>query len=250
MIELHNLVVGYQMHPLTQPISGRFQHASLTAVMGANGAGKSTLLKTLAKIQKPLSGEVNFSSQLQKSISWLPQQADIERSFPISVLDVVAMGCWPKVGICRALSQNDEGNVQRAMKEVGIEHLATNTINQLSGGQFQRMLFARLLVQDAPIMLMDEPFVGIDSQTRDTLLSLISRLHQQGKTIIIVLHDMDIVSAFFPDILLIKEGKVFWGNTEKILYQQTVLSTIHPKLSLLDNNQFHHQEIKYDATRR
>ncbi|MBF9002252.1 MULTISPECIES: metal ABC transporter ATP-binding protein [Vibrio] len=217
MIKLENVTVGYQGERLTHPISGSFAQGSLTAIMGANGAGKSTLLKTLCGLLPALSGQIEFSQPRKMALSWLPQQSDIDRSFPITVFDVVAMGCWPNTGILRSIKRNDVERIYAAMEQVGIANLANYTVSQLSGGQFQRMLFARLLVQDTAIMFMDEPFAGIDSQTQEALLSLICQLHQQGKTIVTVLHNPTIVEAYFPQTLLINQQCVHWGETKQVL---------------------------------
>ncbi len=217
MIQLNNLVVGYQGKALTPPISGRFEAGSLTAILGENGVGKSTLLKTLAQIHAPISGELNYAKPCHELLSWLPQHADIDRSFPIRVFDVAAMGCWPNTGLLGALSDEQFKRVDEALYQTGIASLAHKTIDTLSGGQFQRMLFARLLVQDTPVMMMDEPFVGIDSQTRAALMELITGLNQAGKTIITVLHHIEVVEAFFPKLLLMKNNQVLWGDTQTVL---------------------------------
>lgn len=219
MIELNNLVVGYQGKALTPPISGHFSAGSLTAILGENGVGKSTLLKTIAQLHEPVSGDIHYGKPTSQLLSWLPQQSDIDRSFPIRVFDVAAMGCWPNTGLFNALSDTQYQRVREALYQTGIASLANNTIDTLSGGQFQRMLFARLLVQDTPVMMMDEPFVGIDSQTRAALMELITALNQSGKTIITVLHHIEVVQAFFPQLLLMKNQQVRWGETQHILPQ-------------------------------
>jgi len=217
MIYLDNLVVGYQGEGLIQPISGHFEQGSLTAIMGENGTGKSTLLKTISGLQVPVMGHLRFNEKIQDNMSWLPQQNDIDRSFPIHVFDVVAMGCWPRVTVTSTLIKSDTDRIYAALDEVGICDLANFSINKLSGGQFQRMLFARLLVQDAPIMLMDEPFTGIDVNTQDVLIKLICKLHQTGKTIITVLHNPEMVSSFFPQTLIINNHCFHWGETHDVL---------------------------------
>ncbi|MDC0612448.1 ABC transporter ATP-binding protein [Vibrio sp.] len=215
MIHLHNLVVGYQGYGLAEPINGGFKRGSLTAIMGENGAGKSTLLKTICGIQPAVSGSVSINKAV--SLSWLPQQADIDRSFPINVFDVVAMGCWPRKSMMDSLRDADIAKIYAALDEVGIRDLVNFSVNQLSGGQFQRMLFARLLVQDADVMMMDEPFTGIDSQTQDVLIKLMCNLHQSGKTVIAVLHNPEMVADFFPDTLAINNACIHWGETHDVM---------------------------------
>ncbi|SHO57025.1 putative siderophore transport system ATP-binding protein YusV [Vibrio quintilis] len=219
MINLNNLVVGYQGKGLTEPVSGSFEQGSLTAIMGENGTGKSTLLKTICGLLAPVSGHVSFHQNVQAEMSWLPQQADIDRSFPISVFDVVSMGCWPGRRMISALTRADTERINAALDTTGIRDLADYSVNRLSGGQFQRMLFARLLVQDAPVMLMDEPFTGIDAQTQEMLIALIGQLHRAGKTIITVLHNPEMVHTFFPQTLVINHSCFHWGKTSEVLSQ-------------------------------
>lgn len=219
MIRLQNLVVGYQGVPLLKkPISGIFGSGSLTALIGENGVGKSTLLKTICGILPPIGGEVQFSSDsVKKSISWLPQRTDIDCSFPISVFDVVAMGCWPKSAVYSPLKDEDIERIFLALKRVRIASLADRALDRLSSGQIQRMLFARLLVQNTDIMVMDEPFTGTDNQTQDELIRLVVELNRSGRTVITVLHNLEIVARFFPDTLVITSHYSNWGSTSTVL---------------------------------
>ena len=219
MIRLQNLVVGYQGVPLLKkPISGIFGSGSLTALIGENGVGKSTLLKTICGILPPIGGEVQFSSDsVKKSISWLPQRTDIDCSFPISVFDVVAMGCWPQSAVYSPLKDEDIERIFLALKRVRIASLADRALDRLSSGQIQRMLFARLLVQNIDIMVMDEPFTGTDNQTQDELIRLVVELNRSGRTVITVLHNLEIVARFFPDTLVITSHYSNWGSTSTVL---------------------------------
>ncbi|WGY45182.1 metal ABC transporter ATP-binding protein [Vibrio sp. ABG19] len=219
MMTLDQLVVGYRGQAVTLPVSGRFKPGSLTAIMGPNGAGKSTLVKTLCGLQSPVSGRLDAAACMSH-IAWLPQRAEMDNDFPISVYEVVAMGCWPKQGISKALGQDNHIRIERALTDVGIGDLAARTIGELSGGQFQRMLFARMLVQDADVMMMDEPFAGIDQATQQILLQLMLTLNQQGKTVIAVLHDVTLVRRYFPQLLLIMPDQVRWGATDELLTEQ------------------------------
>lgn len=219
MIELNNLVVGYKNQAVTAPITGRFEAGSLTAIKGANGAGKSTLLKTLSGMLTPISGELVYLSGACHKQCSLPQRAEVDSDYPINVYEVVAMGCWPRKGIMRSLTCSDRKRISEALALVGLTDYMQASIGVLSGGQFQRMLFARMLVQDEPVMLMDEPFTGIDEHTRRVLLELIVALNRDGKTIIAVLHDMDIVRQYFPNLLLLSQESVLWGKTSDLLIE-------------------------------
>ena len=200
MITLKNLVIGYQNLPISSSISGKILSGSLTAIVGPNGSGKSTFSKTLCGLLPAISGEISCTVELKKNIAWLPQHSHIDHDFPINVFEVVSMGCWPRKKIIHWLSPN-KARVFAALEQVCISHLSNVSINALSGGEFQRMLFARMLVQDLPIMLMDEPFTGIDEETQQVLLTLIMKLHTEGKTIIAVLHDSTIVENNFTHLI-------------------------------------------------
>lgn len=221
MITLNNLMIGHRGLALTQPISGRFLPGSMTAIVGANGCGKSTLLRTLAGLLPPVSG--TLQRQSVPATGWLPQQSELDHHFPITLGDVVAMGSWPRLPMWRGLGQRQRQQVAQAIEQVGLSHLTCRTIDTLSGGQFQRMLFARLLVQDAPVMLMDEPFTGIDSQTSEALLGLMGHLHRQGKTLLVVLHSQDMVQRAFPDTLYLHQEHYHWGPTEQVLTKSPFL---------------------------
>ncbi|BEM46912.1 ABC transporter ATP-binding protein [Serratia marcescens] len=219
MISLRQLTIGYGATPLFPPLSGQFSAGSLTAVVGVNGAGKSTLLKTLAGLLPPLAGRLDFSGEKPPRKAYLPQQAELDRQFPIAVSDLVAMGCWPQSGMFGGMNQRAASQVNEALASVGMSALAHSPVGELSGGQLQRVLFARLLVQQAPLILLDEPFTGIDSATTQILLQVIAQLHQQGRTVIAVLHDMSMVAEHFPQVLLLTPQACHWGAAERVLEQ-------------------------------
>lgn len=220
MIGLHQLTAGYGRQPVTLPLSGVFHPGSLTAVIGANGSGKSTLLKTLAGLQPPVSGEVRPSRHARRPFAFLPQQADLDRQFPLLVEDLVAMGLLRSRGVFGRLTRSHRQQIATALGQVGMEAFARAPIGQLSGGQFQRVLFARLLVQQAPLILLDEPFTGIDAVTVRLLLEIIAKWHTQQRTVIAVLHDIDMVSGHFPHTLLLHPQGYAWGSTAHVLAQQ------------------------------
>lgn len=230
MIELDNLTTGYHGKPLTQLINGTFERGSLTAIIGTNGCGKSTLLRTLAGLLPPVSGNIFLPES--ELVGWLPQQSELDHHFPITVFDVVAMGCWPAASLLRGLCCEALDRIESALDLVGLHAIAYQTINRLSGGQFQRMLFARMLVQDAQLMLLDEPFTGIDSQTSDALLDVITALHQQGKTLLVVLHNLAIVERAFPQTLWLHEGHYHWGETHHIVVGAKTLARDMPPASI------------------
>lgn len=208
---------------MTPPLTGHIAKGSMTAIIGANGTGKSTLLKTLLKLQSPVSGQLSFTGGSTPRIAWLPQLAEMDRQFPATVYDVVCMGAWPARGLFSSLNRQNRLRVADAIERVGLSALSKQPIETLSGGQFQRMLFARLLVQDAPLVLLDEPFTGVDSQTSDFLMSLICQMHQAGQTVMAVLHDNERVNQHFPHVLLLTQDHFHWGDATVVLprYSQT-----------------------------
>lgn len=201
MINLHHLVIGYRGRPVCAPLQAQIASASMTAIIGANGCGKSTLLKTLAGLQPPLAGSLSFNAGSRPRIGYLPQQAELDRQFPLTVFDVVAMGCWPVTGLLRRIDRQQRLSICQALERVGLARMPDRPIEALSGGQFQRMLFARLLVQRAPLMLLDEPFTGIDSQTCALLMTVMEQLHAEGHTLLVVLHDHRLVARHFRQVL-------------------------------------------------
>lgn len=211
MITLNRLVAGYHQYAVTPELTGEFQRGSMTALVGANGSGKSTLLKTLCGMLKPVSG--TFSLPFPRpSIAWLPQQTEIESTFPLTVFDVVAMGFWRECGWFRAITRQQRMLVLDALERVRMRPFSGTSPGQLSGGQLQRVLFARLLIQNAELLLLDEPFSGIDSETVSLLLQLLAEHHRSGRTLVVVLHDMATVEDHFPQTLHLKEHHCEWSR--------------------------------------
>jgi zinc/manganese transport system ATP-binding protein len=216
-ISFHNVTLGYDRHPAVHHISGEISRGELLAVVGPNGAGKSTLLKGIVGELKPLSGSLSLDGLGKRDIAYLPQVIEIDRSFPISVFDCVAMGLWRTIGAWRGLRARDKQAVIGALRTVDLVELADRPVGSLSGGQFQRMLFARLLLQDAAVILLDEPFRAVDTRTVAELIALIERWHREGRTVLAALHDIEQVRAHFPDTLLLAREVVAWGKTPQVL---------------------------------
>jgi zinc/manganese transport system ATP-binding protein len=216
-ISFHDLTLGYDRHPAVHHITGEVHRGDLLALVGPNGAGKSTLLKAIVGQLKPLSGSLTLDGLKRSDIAYLPQQIDIDRSFPITVFDAVAMGLWRQIGTWRGLDRRLNLAVLEAFATLGLQDLGDRSVGALSGGQFQRVLFARLLLQDAAIILLDEPFRAVDTKTVDDLLRLIHRWHGEGRTVIAALHDLDQVREHFPKTLLLAREVVAWGPTKQVL---------------------------------
>ncbi|HWV43955.1 zinc ABC transporter ATP-binding protein AztA [Pseudorhodoplanes sp.] len=216
-LQFRNLTLGYDRHPAVHHLSGEVPRGALLAVVGPNGAGKSTLFKGIVGALKPLSGTVDLHGITPRDIAYLPQAAEIDRSFPISVYDLVAMGLWRRTGIFGGLSKDDHAKIREAIAAVGLTGFERRVIGTLSGGQMQRMLFARLLLQDAKVVVLDEPFNAIDAKTCADLVALVQHWHREGRTILAALHDLDLVRTTFPQTLLLAREKVDWGDTATVL---------------------------------
>lgn len=216
-LQLRDLTLGYDRHPAVHHLSGEVEPGTLLAVVGPNGAGKSTLFRGIVGILKPLAGTIDLGGVDPRDIAYLPQIADIDRSFPISVFDFVGLGLWRSKGIFGGFDRRDYARIEQALIAVGLSGFERRTIGTLSGGQMQRVLFARLILQDARLIVLDEPFNAIDAKTSDDLLALILRWHGEGRTVISALHDIDLVRAKFPQTLLLARTPVAWGPTREVL---------------------------------
>lgn len=217
MLHFNNLTLGYDRHPAIHHLEAKIKDGSLTAVVGPNGAGKSTLLKGITGVLSPLEGNVTFATITRDDIAYLPQQSDIDRTFPMRVMDLVAMGLWRQIGAFGALNRRARARVADAIEAVGLTGLERRLIGSLSGGQFQRALFARLLLQDARLVLLDEPFSAIDARTMSDLIVVIQNWHTEGRTVLAVLHDHETVRAHFPETLLIARELVAHGPTLQVM---------------------------------
>lgn len=224
LIHFDNLTLGYDRHPAVHHLEGTVCKGDLLAVVGPNGAGKSTLLKGVSGVLKPLSGRVSLQGVKPDAIAYLPQIADIDRSFPISVYEFVAMGLWRRAGLFGGIGRRGEARIGEALSAVGLTGFEARPIGTLSGGQMQRMLFARLLLQDASVILLDEPFTAIDSRTASDLLDIVRRWHAEERTVIAVLHDLEAVRATFPQTLLLAREKIAWGDTRETLCAENLLA--------------------------
>jgi zinc/manganese transport system ATP-binding protein len=216
-LAFRNVTLGYDRHPAVHHLSGEIAPGALVAVVGPNGAGKSTLFRGIVGILKPLSGSIDRGGRAIRDIAYLPQSADIDRSFPISVFDFVGTGLWRRTGLFGGLGRRERHDIAEALGAVGLHGFENRTIGTLSGGQFQRILFARVLLQDAALIVLDEPFNAIDARTTDDLLGLVRRWHGEGRTVLAALHDMEVVRAHFPETLLLARRAVAWGPTATTL---------------------------------
>jgi zinc/manganese transport system ATP-binding protein len=226
-IVLQNVTLAYDGHPAVHRLTGEFSRGSLTAIVGPNGAGKSTLIKGMAGLLRPADGLIQPGGLGGGGIAYLPQHAEIERPFPISVIQSVLLGHWPRIGWARRVTRELREGAQRALAAVGLAGFERRPIETLSAGQFQRVLFARVIVQDAGLILLDEPLAAVDWPTSEDLLRLIASWQREGRTVAAVLHDLDQVRAYFPETLLLARERVAWGPTREALMPQNLRRARH-----------------------
>jgi zinc/manganese transport system ATP-binding protein len=220
-LQFDDLTLGYDNHPAVHHLNGALAHGSLTAVVGPNGSGKSTLLKGIVGVIKPMAGRIEHHAGCR--MAYLPQYSEIDRHFPAQVRDIVALGLWPKRGMLGRLNGEDRQEIGNALAAVGLDGFQERPLDTLSGGQLQRSLFARVLLQNADLILLDEPFNAIDARTLSDLVELIKRWHGEQRTVLVVLHDLELVRNHFPETLLLARQPVAWGKTGEVLMPGNLL---------------------------
>jgi zinc/manganese transport system ATP-binding protein len=226
-LRFQNLTLGYDRHPAVHHLDGSVASGALMAVVGPNGAGKSTLFKGIVGAIAPLAGRIDRCGLATRDIAYLPQAAELDRSFPINVYDLVAMGLWRRTGLFGGIGAKERDRIHDAIAAVGLTGFETRPIGSLSGGQMQRVLFARLLLQDARLIVLDEPFTAIDSRTAADLLDLVRRWHAESRTVVAALHDIELVRANFPDVLLLAREPVAWGAAAEVLTGDNLAKARH-----------------------
>jgi len=205
MIMFNALQAGYQGRGVTPEITGWLAPGSMTALVGANGSGKSTLLKTIAGLLPPVKGQCQLQVT-RRDTGWLPQRSELETRFPLTVYELVSIGCWPRCGWFGGINRALRREIWQALEAVQMEEYADAQPVTLSGGQLQRVLFARLMLQRSRLWLLDEPFNGIDSQTVTLLMSILEQQQQAGTTLLVVLHDRPLVARYFREVLSMDDG--------------------------------------------
>ena len=220
-LQFDDLTLGYDNHPAVHHLKGALAHGSLTAVVGPNGSGKSTLLKGIVGVIKPMAGRIEHHAVCR--MAYLPQHSEIDRHFPAQVRDIVALGLWPKRGMLGRFNGEDRQEIGKALAAVGLDGFEERPLDTLSGGQLQRSLFARVLLQNADLILLDEPFNAIDARTLSDLVELIKRWHGEQRTVLVVLHDLELVRNHFPETLLLARQPVAWGKTGEVLMPGNLL---------------------------
>ena len=218
-IEIKNLTVAYGENIALEDFNLDVEIGSLMALVGPNGAGKSTLIKTILKFLKQITGEIKIS---KKSLAYVPQRNSVDWDFPTTLFDVVEMGCYGRVGLFKRVNKEEKAKVLKAIEQVGMLDFKDRQISELSGGQQQRAFIARALVQEADIYLMDEPFQGVDSTTEKSIVDILKKLKSEGKTLIVVHHDLQTVPTYFETVTFINKSVIASGKVKEVFTQENI----------------------------
>ncbi|MEK8023700.1 MAG: metal ABC transporter ATP-binding protein [Candidatus Hydrogenedentota bacterium] len=236
-LEVHDLTVAYRSQPVLWDIDVALPEGRLIAIVGPNGAGKSTLLKAALGLVKPTTGWIKvFGAPYTQRRSWVgyvPQRESVDWDFPTSVIDVVCMGLYGRVGWLRRLSREHREIARACLDKVNMAHLAHRQISQLSGGQQQRVFLARALAEDARLYLMDEPFAGVDAATEHAILMLLQELRGRGRTVVAVHHDLQTVSDYFDYVVLLNMRLIAAGPVSTTFTQENLHKTYGGRLTVL-----------------
>ena len=218
-IEIRNLTVAYGENIALENLNLDVEAGSLMALVGPNGAGKSTLIKTILKFLKQITGEIKINT---KTLAYVPQRNSVDWDFPTTLFDVVEMGCYGRVGFFKRVSKEEKQKVLKAIEQVGMLDFKDRQISELSGGQQQRTFIARALVQEADIYLMDEPFQGVDSTTEKSIVDILKKLKSEGKTLIVVHHDLQTVPTYFETVTFINKSVIASGKIKEVFTQENI----------------------------
>ena len=218
-IEIRNLTVAYGENMALENLNLDVEAGSLMALVGPNGAGKSTLIKTILKFLKQITGEIKING---KTLAYVPQRNSVDWDFPTTLFDVVEMGCYGRVGLFKRVNKEEKQKVLKAIEQVGMLDFKDRQISELSGGQQQRAFIARALVQEADIYLMDEPFQGVDSTTEKSIVDILKKLKSEGKTLIVVHHDLQTVPTYFETVTFINKSVIASGKIKEVFTQENI----------------------------
>ena len=236
-IEVRDLTVAYRESPVLWDIDLDVPSGALMAIVGPNGAGKTTLIQAILSLIKPAAGQIRIFGQpyrsVASSVGYVPQRGSVDWDFPTSVMDVVLMGLYGRLGWVRRPGRNERTEAMAALAQVGMAELAHRQISQLSGGQQQRVFLARALVQDARIYLMDEPLQGVDATTERTIIELLRTLQSLGKTVMVVHHDLQTVSSYFDEVLLLNVRRIASGPVSEIFTEANLRLTYGGRVAII-----------------
>ena len=235
IIKVRELIVSYEEDPVLWDVNLDIKQGVLLAVVGPNGAGKSTLIKAILGLIKRLSGKITFWGKkyenVRNKIAYVPQRGSVDWDFPTTVFDVVEMGRYGQIGWLKKVRKEDKVKTIDALEKVQMLEFKDRQISQLSGGQQQRVFLARALVQEAEIYFMDEPFQGVDTKTEKSIVNILKKLRNEGKTVITVHHDLQTVPEYFDHVLFVNKGVVAYGSVDEVFTQENISKTYNLKES-------------------
>lgn len=236
-LKVEQLSVNYDKTPVLWDIHCEIPEGKLVGIIGPNGAGKSTFLKTLLGMVRPLSGKIEFFGQPYKKvrhrIAYVPQRSSVDWDFPVTAYEVVLMGRYRELGLFKWPKVADKQAAEHALEMVGMLPFANRQISQLSGGQQQRLFIARALLQDADLYLMDEPFAGVDMATEKAIIALMDKLKLQGKTLLVVHHDLSSVDSYFDWIVMLNTCLIASGPVAEVFHMETIMRAYYGRSSSL-----------------
>jgi ABC-type Mn2+/Zn2+ transport system ATPase subunit len=237
VITIDDLSVSYERKRVLSNIYLQVERGHVYGVIGPNGAGKSTLFKAILGLIEVASGEVKINGlpieSQRKEVVYVPQKGEVDWSFPATVYDVVLMGRYPHKRVFNRINRADHAKAKAALEELGITHLQKRQIGELSGGQQQRVFLARALCQEAEILLLDEPFVGVDMTTEEKIITVLKRLAAEGKTLLVVHHDLSTVPTYFDQVLLLNQRLIAYGPTALTFTQENIAKAYSGQLPIL-----------------
>ena len=237
VIEIKKLVVAYdEDKPVLEDFNLGIEKGKMTAFVGPNGAGKSTLIKAILEFVKPITGSITINgkkyTQEKKKIAYVPQRGSVDWDFPTTLYDVVEMGSYGRVGFLKRVPKSEKNRVMEAIEKVDMLEYVDRQISQLSGGQQQRVFIARALVQDAEIYLLDEPFQGIDKKTEGSIVKILKGLREEGKTVIVVHHDLQTVPEYFDEVVLINRKVIASGKVNEVFTKENIDETYKKSMDM------------------
>jgi len=239
VLEIHDLTVSYGKNPILWNVDFSLPQGVLAGIIGPNGAGKSSLIKAIMGLLEVNSGYIRVFNQemeaVRKKISYVPQRESVDWDFPASALDIVMMGTYHKLGLFNRPGKKEKALAMSCLEKVNLSNFHDRQISELSGGQQQRVFIARALAQEAEIYFMDEPFAGVDISTENTIVDLLKQMTKEGKTVIVVHHDIHSASRYFDWIIMLNLHLIASGPTHQVLTEQLLQKTFGGKLSLLSD---------------
>lgn len=239
IVKVEDVTVSYDARPVLWDIDLSLPKGKLIAIVGPNGAGKSTLIKTMLDLLKPVTGTIEFNNktykEVRKKIAYVPQRSSVDWNFPTTVYDVVLMGRYGHVGWFKRPRQKDKEIVMQPLESLSITHLKDRQISELSGGQQQRVFLARALAQKAEVYFMDEPFQGVDVKTERAIVSLFKKLKKEGKTVVVVHHDLDTVETYFDHVVLLNHRIIAEGSVAQVFKQENIDRTYTTSKRVMDD---------------